>query len=119
MQGFTDHAGHEAWFADARRIISVTEVTPGLPLPFISPDGARFYFTGIPRAEHARSATAEAERALSDAFGVTFDWREHQNGSTIHRLYEAVLPSGMVLSLVMRAEHAEDPSVRELAAVAA
>lgn len=119
MHGSTDATGHEAWFADARRIISVTEVTPGLPLPFISPDGARFYFTGIPRAKDARDARDAAEKALSDAFGVSFDPREHQCGSTIHRLYEAVLPSGMVLSLVMRAEHAEDPSVRELAAVAA
>ncbi len=117
MQGFTD-SGHEAWFADARRVIDVTEVTEGLPLPFISPDRAAFYFTGIPRADAARDARDAAERALSDAFGVTFDWREHRNGSTVHRLYEAVLPSGMVLSLVLRAEHADDPSVRELAAVA-
>ena len=114
-----DPTGREAWFADARRIIDVTQVTETLPLPFISPDGARFYFTGIPRAQDARDARDAAEKALSDAFGVTFDWREHRNGSTLHRLYEAVLPSGMVLSLVMRAEHAEDPSVREMAGVAA
>jgi hypothetical protein len=120
MQGFISVDGHEGWFADARRIIAVTETGAGLPLPTIAPASASFSFTGIPRAEIAREVVANAKRLLTAELGVTFDWRYHQNGSSRYRLYEAMLPSGMVLSLVVRAEHFdgidEDAPVLEVVA---
>lgn len=110
---------HAGWFADVRRIIDVTETTPGIPLPFISSDRASFYFTAADDADDAREAIGTAETILGYALGVSFTPGTLQAGVACFRTLEALLPSGLLLSLVVKAEHMapEDYAAGRLAAL--
>ena len=114
--GTTTTGSRAGYLGDVRRVWDLIEITPGLPVPFISPDRAAFYFTNIVHPEDARQAVADAETVLSYAFGdvpFTHD-RIEQAGSTRRYVYEALLPSGLVLALTVKAEHVEgSPASRE------
>jgi hypothetical protein len=116
-----DPQGHAGWFRDVRRILDITEVTPGLPIPFISSDRASYYFTAITRAEDAAEAVRLAETVFAYALGVTFAPPvTEQTGTTRRDLYCAILPSGLIVSLVAVAGLPVDreDAPRKLAAVA-
>lgn len=115
-----DPGTHAAWFADVRRILDIAEVTPGIPLPFISSDRVSFYFTAITHADDAAEAVSAAETILGYALGVTFDPPEPTEGAGIpHRAIKAYLPSGLLVALVAKAEHANPESyvARRVAAI--
>lgn len=98
---------HVTWFADARRILDVTEVTPGLPLPRISPARASFDYRHVVRAEDAREAVTRAAAILGCAFGTGFAERTETGGDGTPRyLLEALLPSGLTLVIISRLAHA-------------
>ena len=112
----TDHA---AWFRDVRRLLDVTEVTCGLPLPRIGGQRASFHFTGITHAAAAAEAVADAETILSYALHVTFAVREAPAGDdTLRYILEGFMPdSGLAVAIVAKAEHMA--ARREFVAVAA
>jgi hypothetical protein len=112
---------HARWFADVRRIIDLAEVTPGLPIPFISRDRASFYFTAIAHAGDAREAMTAASTVLSYALGVEFTGRAAPAMNTRHYALEALLPSGLLVALVGKAEHmaAEEAAAAAVAAIRA
>lgn len=97
--------GHEAWFRDVRRILDITEVTPGLPLPRIAPDRVTFFFVGITHGTDARQAMTEAETILRSALPVAFYPHRTQTGSLRHYILTALMPSGLEVDLVARGEH--------------
>jgi hypothetical protein len=95
---------HARWFADARRILDVTEVTPGLPLPSIGATLAAFNFTGITHAREAAEAVALAETVLSYALKTDFTPRPVPRiGSSAHYILSAYMPSGLRVDIVARA----------------
>lgn len=99
-------SGHADWFRDVRRVLDVTEVTPGLPLPFVSSDRATFYFTNIVHAGDAAEAVAAARTILSYALRVTFIIRMAVAGDDTGRMvFEALMPSGLAVDIVAKAEH--------------
>ena len=117
MQGQTppEHAG---WFRDARRLLDITEVTPGLPLPSIGSAVAAFNFTHITHAKDAAEAVALAETVLGYALHAEFARKETPRvGSAEHYVLEAFMPSGLRVAIVAKAEHMS--ARREIAAVAA
>lgn len=105
-------AGHADWFRDMRRILDITEVTPGLPLPRIAPDRAVYFFTGITRAADAAQALRDAETVLADTLDVTFTPRRTRYGSAEHHILSAILPSGLLIDLVALAEHIDADAPR-------
>lgn len=110
-----DFTGHEAWFRDVRRILDVTEVTPGLPLPRVAPDRVTFFFVGITHRAEARQAMADAETILRYALLAPFAPRRTETGSLRHYILTALLPSGLEVDLVAMGEHfdGEDADMRE------
>jgi hypothetical protein len=114
---------HAGWFADVRRLLDVTETTPGLPLPRIAPDRVTFFFVGIAHAPEAVTAVRCAETALRCALLVAFYPRRTQDGYRAHYILTAFLPSGLQVDIVALAEHFDGQDARrdapELASVAA
>jgi hypothetical protein len=118
---------HAGWFRDVRKILDVSEVTPGLPLPHIYGTRAAFHYNGITHRKDAAEAVAMAETILSHALGVTFERREALAGDDTPRyILEAFMPSGLAVDIVARAGCMDDrdvPAPRDgaagLAAVAA
>jgi hypothetical protein len=108
-----DLNAHAGWFRDVRRILDITEVTPGLPLPSISRDRAVFFFVGAAHAEDAREAVRLAETILRSALLAVFYPRRTQAGSTRHYILTALLPSGLTVDIVALAEHIDGPEARE------
>ncbi len=109
---------HAGWFRDVRRIIDITEVTPGLPLPRISGERAAFHYNGITHAKDAAESVAMAETILSYALRLTFEPRTALAGDDTERyILEAFMPSGLAVDIVAKAEHMQ--GVPQLAAVAA
>ena len=103
MDTTPDHAG---WFRDARTIIAIVEVTPGLPLPVISATSACFYLTVIPHAADTRAAVARAVALLADSADLTFELRTALAGDDTERyILEAFMPSGLAVDIVARPEH--------------
>jgi hypothetical protein len=96
--------GHAAWFADVRRIIDITEVTPGLPLPRIAPDRAVYFFIAITHPADAQAAIRDAETILGYALDASFVTRRTRAGSTEHHILTAILRSGLQVDLVALAE---------------
>ncbi len=119
MDSITDHA---RWFADIRRLLDITEVTPGLPLPRIAPERATFFYVGITHAADARESVRTAEMILGYALGVAFIARRTTPaGSSAHYILTAVLPSGLQVDLVGLAEHfdGQDEDASQFAGLAA
>jgi hypothetical protein len=116
---------HATWFQDARRIIDITEKTPGLPIPHISPARASFDYRHIVHAEAARESVTRAAADLGEAFKVTFSPRTETAGDGTPRyLLEALLLSGITLVIISRVDAADEGDdagarVPELAGVAA
>jgi hypothetical protein len=111
--------GHADWFRDVRRILEVTEVTPGLPIPSIGSQQASFRFTAITHAADAAEAVAMAETILGYALNVTFARREAMAGDdTVRYILEAFMPSGLAVDIVARAEHMAGLDAQKFAAVA-
>ena len=103
MPGTTtpEHAG---WFADVRRLIDITEVTPGLPLPSFGSAQAAFHYTDITHAKDARDAVALAETVLSYALRTEFAPRDVPRvGSAAHYILSAYMPSGLRVDIVAKA----------------
>jgi hypothetical protein len=103
--------GHAGWFADIRRLLDIIEVTPGLPLPYISKDRATFFYTGITHPDEATSAVRCAETILRSAFMTNFAPRVTEAHGVRHDILTAVLPSGLTVDLVTLAARAEKPPV--------
>lgn len=99
--------GHAAWSRDAHRVIDVAGIASyGLPIPTIDPNRATFRFTATTHAEASRQAIADALAAINREFDVArVAERTEQAGSTRRILFDAILRSGYVLTLVARAEH--------------
>ena len=105
MNDPNEHAG---WFRDVRRLLDITEVTPGLPLPRIGPDSATYFFVGVAHAKEARADVRQAETILRTAFLVNFAPRWTQAGSTRHYILTAMLPSGLTVDIVALAQHFDE-----------
>ena len=99
--------GHTGWFADIRRLLDVIEITPGLPLPYISKDRAVFFYTGITHPVEATAAARQAETILRSAFLAEFAPRVTEAHGVRHEILTAVLPSGLTVDLVTLAARAE------------
>ena len=109
---------HAKWFKDVHRLVDITEVTPGLPLPSIGSAVAAFNFTHITHAKDAAEAVALAETVLGYALHAEFARKETPRvGSAEHYVLEAFMPSGLRVAIVAKAEHMS--ARREIAAVAA
>src|SRR5882724_600199 len=109
-----DHAG---WFRDVRRVLEVTEVTPGLPLPSTSSERATFRFTAITHARDAAEAVAAAETILSYALMLTFERDDAIAGDdTMRYILRGFMPSGLAVDIVAKAEHMASPDAPKLAA---
>ena len=113
------HDGNAALFRDFHKIYDLTEITPGLPMPFTGPDRAAIWFTAIAYADEARDAVATAKRIFADALGAVFAWKDVWTENGARRQYDALLPSGLQVVLTAKAEHMQDEDAEELAAVAA
>lgn len=113
--------GHEAWFRDVRTVHITAEHARGcLPLPFTGPDHAAFYYINVARPEDTRDMLDKAVRIFRDAYRDTyplrFGDRYTQTGSTRRYHVEAMLPSGLTLTLTAKAEHMDGfelPALRE------
>jgi hypothetical protein len=109
-------------FRDARLILDIAEVTPGIPFPCISSDRATFFFVGCAHAKEAAEAVADAREILGYALKAEFCPRRTQAGSTSHYVLTALLASGLRVEIVALAEHIDGKPARqsapELAAVA-
>jgi hypothetical protein len=117
-----DLNAHAGWFRDVHRILEITEVTPGLPLPSVGSTLAAFYFTAITHAEDAAEAVILAETVLGYALQVEFAPRDTPPiGSAAHYVLSAYMPSGLRVDIVARAGifGGQDERARELAASAA
>ena len=115
MTTTSDHAG---WFRDARRVIDVAEVTPGLSIPTISSTRAVFDYRRITHAADAAEAVASAETILSYALAVTFTPRTAMAGDDTERyILEGFMASGLAVDIVAKAAHMS--ARREMAEVAA
>ena len=119
-----ERPAHAGWFADIRRLLDVIEVTPGLPLPYISKDRVTFFYTGITHPVEATAAARRAETILRSAFVANFALRHTEAHGVRHDILTAVLPSGLTVDLVTLAAHVEKPSASrpdapEMARVAA
>ena len=91
-------------FRDARRILEVAEVTPGLPFPSVCSTLAAFNYTAITHAREAREAVAMAETILSYALKVEFGPRDVPRiGSSAHYILSAYMPSGLRVDIVAKA----------------
>lgn len=111
---------HAAWFADVRRLIDITEVTPGLPLPSVGSTLAAFNFTHITHARDAAEAVALAETVLSYALGADFRPKDMPRiGSSAHYVLEAYMPSGLRVDIVARAGIFDGQDAAQFAGVAA
>jgi hypothetical protein len=100
-------------FRDARLILDIAEVTPGIPFPCISKDRAVFFFVGITHAKEAAEAVADAREILGYALKAAFCPRRTQAGSTRHYVLTAVLPSGLMVEIVALSEHIDSQPARE------
>jgi hypothetical protein len=105
MTAATLDTTHAAWFADVRRILATVEVTPGLPLPFISGDRVSFCFTGIVHAADAREAVETAESILGYALDVAFAVRRPDTADPARWTLEAFLPGGMAVTITALTRH--------------
>jgi hypothetical protein len=117
-----DPTAHPGRFADARRILDIAEVTPGLPFPSVCATIAAFNFTQITHAQDAAEAVAMAETILSYALDATFSRKDIAPiGSSEHWAIAAFLPSGLEVDIVAKAQHMREAGQdkRELSAVAA
>lgn len=99
---------HAALFRDFHKIYDLTEITPGLPMPFTGPDRAAFWFTAIAHAGEARDAVATAKRIFGDALGAVFAHRDIWTENGPRRQYEALLASGLAVVLTAKTEHMQD-----------
>jgi hypothetical protein len=92
------------------RIYQIVAVTAGLPMPITGPDRASFWFINITHAEDARASIGTAKAIFADAFDAVFASRDVWTENGPRRMYEALLPSGLMIVLTARTEHmqAED-----------
>ena len=92
------------------RIYQIVQVTCGLPMPITGPDRASFWFVAITHAEDARSAIGTAKQIFADEFGAVFSHHDVWTDNGPRRMYEALLPSGLMIVLTAKTEHmqAED-----------
>jgi hypothetical protein len=112
---------HAGWFRDVHRLLDVTQVTPGLPLPSVSKDLAAFNYTSITHDRDAAQAVADAETVLSYALRVNFEPRRPDPvGTATYYILSAYMPSGLRVDIVARARVFDGQDApRELEDVAA
>jgi hypothetical protein len=91
-------------YADAHRILHVAEITPGIPFPHIDHDRAVFFYVGTDPDEGAREIRT-AEQVLAYTFGVSFKPRQTVAHDVRHDILTAVLPSGIHVDIVARAQY--------------
>jgi hypothetical protein len=92
-------------YADAHRIMHVSEITPGIPFPHIDHDRAVFFYVGITDPDEAAREIRTAEQVLAYTFGVSFKPRQTVAHDVRHDILTAVLPSGLHVDLVARAQY--------------
>jgi hypothetical protein len=111
---------HAGWFRDVHRLLDVTQVTPGLPLPSVSKDVAAFHYTSITHAQDAAEAVTLAETVLSYALKVHFEPRRPDPvGTAAYYILSAYMGSGLRVDIVARAQVFDAAPARELEDVAA
>ena len=94
-----------AWSADVDRIRDVTDRTPALRVPSISPARVSFDYRDAGHAAGAVVAVIGARATLSRAFGVTFTERTELSGDDTPRyLLEAVRPGRLTLVIISRVQ---------------
>ena len=103
-----EHAGK---VREIIRIYQIVAVTAGLPMPITGPDRASFWFSGIVHAEDARSAVRSAQRIFADALGAAWSHHDVWTDNGPRRMYEALLPSGLMIVLTAKTEHMQDEDV--------
>ena len=106
-------SGRGGVFRDARRILGIAEVTPGLPFPSISKDRAVFFYTGCGGRREAARAAADAREILGSALPAEFRPRMVLAGSTRHYILTALLPSGLKVEIVALAGHIDGQPARQ------
>jgi hypothetical protein len=109
-------ADRAARLADRQAVLYITKANPDLPEPFCGPDRANFFFINIKDPRQAREAVAAAQRIFAAELGAVFACRSAQHSNGLRYMYEAALGGGLVLALVVRAEHMDGADAREDAA---
>jgi len=92
-------------YADAHRIMHISEVTPGIPFPHIDRDRAVLFYVGITDPDEAAGEIRTAQQILEYAFGVSFKPRQTVAHDMRHDILTAELASGMKIDLVARAQY--------------
>ena len=93
---------------DIHLIYDLVSAGHGLPMPVTGPDRSSFWFVRIVHAEDARSSVATARQVFADTFGAVFAWRDVWTENGPRRMYEALLPSGLMIVLTAKTEHMQD-----------
>lgn len=99
---------HTQWFADMRHILSIAEVTPGLPLPSSCATRCSFSFTLVKHGTDAAGLADAAMKVFAYGLRITFAPRLAQAGDgTSRTIFEGFMPSGFAVDIVARSEHVE------------
>src|ERR1017187_4909434 len=112
-----------ARYADAHRVLTAAEATPGIPFPCVSRERATIFFVGIEDPGEAAEAVQDAKVILAYALKAVFKPRQTVAHNVRHDILTAELPSGLFVDLVGRAQYTggqdAPQDAPELAAVAA
>jgi hypothetical protein len=90
-----------ARYADAHRVMTVAQATPGMPFPLISRDRATLFFLTPGDEDAARDASV----IFGYAFAVRFEPRQTVGYGVKHDILTAELRSGLFVDLVARAQY--------------
>lgn len=96
------------WFDDVHRLVDAARQNrDSLPRPSIDGERADFRFTAITCAPDTRIAVESALRTLGRELGLSFraDPRRTEFGSARHVIYEAEMPSGLIVSVTANGRH--------------
>lgn len=96
-----------ARYADAHRVMTICQATPGIPFPLISRDRATLFFLGITDPDEAEEAVQDAAAIFGYALAlrVRFEPRTTVGYGVRHDILTAELKSGMFVDLVTRAQY--------------
>jgi hypothetical protein len=92
-------------YADAHRVMTIAQATPGIPFPCISRERATIFFVGITDPDEADEAVQDAKVVLAYALKAVFKPRQTVAHNVRHDILTAELPSGLFVDLVGRAQY--------------
>ena len=100
------HDPRDARLADTMTVFWLTRRYPDLPVPFTGPDRAALYFIDK-AAREAREAVEAAKRVFAEELGVTFTRRNARHSNGLRAIFWAELDGGLLVELVVKAEHVD------------